>query len=499
MPSDPARMNVVFIMADQQRWDMLGCYGNDWIRTPHLDRLAASGCRFNAAYTTQPVCTPARAGLFTGMWPSSSGASANQLSPYRSTALLGEILSSQGITAGYIGKWHLSGAEGAYYGSGKPDGGFLPEYWYDGRCFIQDVGLDGFEKWRKGEDLAPEDCWGHRLADRAVQFLEDHAGDDQPFYLSLSFDEPHGPSSAPERYYDMYRGTQRPWQENMGDDLSDKPAVHRAFAEAQNHRGVVPEGTPPNNSPRYYGCTTFLDEEIGRVLDAIDRLCGENTAVIFTTDHGDHAGAHGLIAKGPTMYEEICRVPLLIRAPGLAEPGSVCDSLISHIHLAPTVCRLLGVQPHAQFQATEATGLLRDPAGSVTDAIFMEYDRFGLPHSNNWGFWPSRCIRTRRYKLVLNLLDRDELYDLEADPGETINRIEDASLASVRNDLHDTLLEWMERRVDPRRGKGWYTRPWRPEKTLAPDAINPYYLRPEDRTPGEDIWSIEAKQRKTSP
>ena len=464
--SSRKQYNVVFIMTDQQRQDMLGCYGSDWMHTPNLDRLAESGCRFNNAFTTAPVCTPARAALFTGMYPASSGAFANQLAAYRNVEYLGDILSRAGLAAGYIGKWHLNGTQGGYYGNGRCEGGFLPEYWYDGRCFINDVGEEGFQRWRAGKGLAGEDCWGTRVADRAVRFLAEHRR--QPFVLVVSFDEPHGPSSAPEEFYRLYEGTTRPWRPNMADGLEDKPATHRAFL-AGHPGGHVPRGTRPNNAPRYFGCTSFVDSQIGRILDAVDSLCGDNTAVMFTVDHGDHSGAHGLLGKGPTMYEETIRVPLLVRVPGLTRAGSVSDSLVSHIHLAPTMCALAGVEPHPQFQAAEATALLADPLAEITDAAFLEYNRFGLPHSHWWGCMPIRCIRTRRYKLAVNLLDTDELYDLAEDPGEMVNRINDPALAPVRNELHDRLLAWQEQRRDPFRGRGWWNRPWRPDHDLDPE------------------------------
>ncbi len=461
------RYNVVLIMTDQQRWDMLGCAGSPWMHTLCLDALAAGGCRFANAFTTTPVCTPARAGLFTGMYGSSSGAFANQLSPHRHVAMLGGVLARSGVAAGYVGKWHLDGPEGGYYGTGRPDGGFLPEYWYDGRRFIEDVGEDGFRKWREGKGLANGDCWGARVADRAVRFLEDHH--DESFVLVASFDEPHGPSSAPERFYRLYEGSRRPWQPNMGDRLEGKPETHRAMCRAWGDRKhMPPDGQDPNNSPRYYGATSFADEQIGRIVQAVDRLCGDDTAVIFTADHGDHHGAHGLAGKGMTMYEETTRVPLIVRAPGLTPAGSVSESLISHIHLAPTICRLVGAEPHEQFQGTDATALLADPHAEIAGEVFLEFNRFGLPHSHWWGLVPIRCVRTRRHKLVLNLLDRDELYDLRDDPGEMLNRIDDPALADVREKLHDRLLAWMDRRRDPFRGRWWYRRPWRPGLDLDP-------------------------------
>ena len=461
--------NVVLIMTDQQRWDMMGCAGSPWMHTPCLDRLAESGCRFANAFTTTPVCTPARAGLFTGMYGSSSGAWANQLSPHRHVAFLGEHLRDHGIAAGYIGKWHLDGPAGGYYGRGEPDGGFDPEYWYDGRRFIEEVGEEGFRKWYQGRGLTEHDCWGARVADRAIRFLEEHHRDEQPFVLVVSFDEPHGPSSAPERFYKLYEGSTRPWQPNMADRLEGKPETHRAMCEAWgSRRHMPPDGQDPNNNPRYYGATSFADEQVGRVVEAVDRLCGQNTAVFFTSDHGDHQGAHGMLGKGMTMYEETVRVPFLARVPGLTRPGSVSEALVSHIDLAPTICRLVGIPPHEQFQGRDMLEVLADPAEAGPEAVFIEFNRFGLPHHHWWGLVPIRCIRTRRYKLVLNLLDIDELYDLGADPGEMVNRIDDPALRSLRDELHDRLLAWMRDRRDPFRGQGWYARPWRPGKRLDP-------------------------------
>ena len=460
--------NIVFIMTDTQRYDMLGCNGSPFCRTPQLDRLAASGMNFSAAYTTTPLCTPARAGLFTGLYATSAGAAANQIPLFNNVRNMGQIYREAGFTTGHIGKWHLDGPEGGYYGTGQAPDGFPQPWWYDGKCFRQDVGDHGFETWQAGEGLADSDCWATRVADRADAFIAQHANGDQPFYLVVSFDEPHGPCAAPERFYDLYRGTTRPRPANFDDTLDDKPAVHRAFEEYYEHRGRVAPGIDPQNSPKFYGCNTFVDEQIGRVVDAIDRDCPDNTVVIYTADHGDHAGSHGLLAKGPTMYEETTHIPLIIRAPGVTQPSSTCDQLVSHIDLAPTLCRLAGIDIPDHFQGRNAASLLTDAATPTRDAIYMEYTRFGLPHDTRWGFQPIKCIRTKTHKLVLNLLDIDELYDLQADPGEIINRIGDPALASVRNDLHDRLLNWMDHRRDPLRSNGWWARPWRSDNVMPP-------------------------------
>jgi uncharacterized sulfatase len=126
------------------------------------------------------------------------------------------------------------------------------------------------------------------------------------------------------------------------------------------------------------------------------------------------------------------------------------------------------VDSPAAFQGRDARSLLAEPSRPIRDEVYLEYFRFGLPHHTRWGFQPIKCIRTKRYKLVLNLLDTDELYDLQADPGESVNRIDDLKLATVRNDLHDRLLAWMDARLDPLRGNGWWQRPWRPDKVMPP-------------------------------
>jgi uncharacterized sulfatase len=459
------KYNVVFILTDTQRYDMIACNGSPWIHTPCLDRFAATACNFSYAYTASPVCTPARAALFTGLYPSSSGADANEKNVYRHVKFLGEHTAAAGIRSALIGKWHVHG-EYDYYGSGQPDGGFMPEYWYDGETFRRDVGEEAFKRWKKGDVKEDSECWGGRVAHRASQFLERYAK--EQFFLALCFDEPHSPFTAPPQYAKMYEGTTRPWQANMGDRLENKPAAHRAKREMWDSGGYVPDNTNPNNFARFYGCNTFVDRQIGNVIEAVERFCPDNTVIIVTSDHGDHAGAHTLTSKGNTMYEEATRIPLIIRAPGLTRAGSRCEKLISHIDLPPTMFALMGLEIPGCFQGRNALSLLQDPESAFQDEIFMEFTRFGILHHNCWGFMPIRCIRSRDYKLVLNLCDMDEFYDLKSDPGEITNRVSDAILSSVRNELHDRLLAWMNSRHDPLRGEGWYARPWRPDFHLDP-------------------------------
>lgn len=461
--------NIVFIMTDQQRYDMLSCNGTSHVNTPNLDRLAAGGMRFTQAYTTCPLCTPARAALFTGMWPSSAGYFSNQDNAYRHVRFLGEAFNDAGYAAGYSGKWHLSGQDGGYYGNGQPDGGFMPEYWYDGRNFMDEVGEEGFKRWKAGKDLEDSDCWGTRVADRAEDFIRRHK--DQPFFYVASFDEPHGPSSAPERYYEMFRGTTRERVPNIDDSLEDKPFIHQYLASDYfGEKARVPPGERPNNSPRYYGCSAFIDDQVGRVVRAVDEHCAENTVIVYTVDHGDHHGSHHLLAKGVTMYDETARVSLIVRAPGITSPGAVCDNLVSHINLAPTICELAEVPALAQFGGESIVPLLANPRAEGPDAVFLEYNRFGIRHDIHCGFTPVRCVRKGPFKFSMNLYDRDELYDLGEDPFEMRNLIDDSTLADVREECQARILSWMDERQDPLRGEGWFNRSWCPDRHIDPKA-----------------------------
>ncbi len=455
----PARQ-VIFLMTDTQRKDMLGCYADTGLKTPSLDRLAAGGIRFDRAYTCQPVCGPARSALFTGTFPHSNGSWTNCMPLGDTVRTLGQRLADGGVHTAYIGKWHLDGSD--YFGLGRCPPGWDPASWYDMRNYLEELSPEDRLRSRNAatnrQGIAAEFTFGHRCSNRAVDYLQQHTTDD--FLLVVSYDEPHHPYLCPEPYASMYHDFDFPKSPAFYDDLKDKPAHQRAWsAGACDHSPEAKQAARIRN-PDYFGCNSFIDSEIGRVLDAAERLC-PGALVVYTSDHGDGLGEHGISNKGAAMYDSITNIPLLVRWPGQAPAGAVCPHPVSHIDLVPTLLEFFGAPLPRLLEGASLMPCLRDPLARVNAAVYLEFARYETDHDGQGGFQPIRCVFDGRFKLVINLLTSDELYDLASDPYELTNLIASPAHGAVRDALHDRLIDWMNRTRDPFRGYYWLNRPWR--------------------------------------
>jgi uncharacterized sulfatase len=318
------------------------------------------------------------------------------------------------------------------------------------------------------EGIEAEFTFGRRCANRAIEFIKRHA--DEDFLLVLSFDEPHGPCVCPEPFASMYKDYSFPKGEAFYDDLADKPEHHRVWADARGRRLTRAEKEAvPVPVADYLGCNSFADSEIGRVMDQVDRA-SPGALVVYTSDHGDLLGAHGLWNKGPCTYDTVANIPFLVRWSGRAPAASVSHHPASHIDLTPTLLDFFGAERPPILEGISLLPCFENPERRLQDEVFIEFGRYETDHDGFGGFQPLRCVCDGRYKLTVNLLTTDELYDLEGDPEELRNRIDDPALAAVRDRLHDRLLDWMNRTRDPFRGYYWHNRPWRkdaPEPTWA--------------------------------
>lgn len=442
-------------MTDTQRTDMLGCYGGP-LRTPSLDAFANDAVRFSRAYTTQPVCGPARSALFTGYYPHSNGSWGNSMALQEHAVTIGQRLDHLGLHTAYIGKWHLDGFD--YFGRGASPPGWDPHYWYDMRTYLEELTPEDRVRSRSPatnrEGIAAEFTFAHRVSERAIEFVRVHASED--FLLVVSYDEPHDPYLCPEPYASMYRDYEFPRRVNVWDTLEGKPTHQQIWAGDARH---ADRGAYRITNDDFFGCNSFVDSEIGRVLGAIDEHAPDSM-VIYTSDHGDMLGSHCLTGKGPAAYEEIARVPFIVRSPE-APRGVVSDGLVSHVDVVPTLLAHFDVAVPAMLEGRALQPQLADPDHRVNDAVFVEFGRYEIDHDGFGGFQPMRAIVHDRYKLVVNLTSEDELYDLVGDPDEMVNLIETPDYERLRDDLHARLLDWMNRTRDPFRGYQWERRPWR--------------------------------------
>ncbi len=413
----PARRpNVVFLLADDLGWKDLGCYGSSFYETPNLDRLAASGMRFTQAYATAPVCSPTRASIMAGKYPARmnttdyfGGRRKKKLLPAEYIQYLpleeltiAEALGEAGYATFFAGKWHLGrGDEFAPEAQGFDGnaGGFWrghPPSWL--APYKNPKLADGPE----GEYL-PE-----RLTEESLRFLEEHA--DEPFLLYFSYYLVHTPLVTKPELKAKYEAKAAALPPHDGPRFV--PEGEREARQVQDHAV-------------YAGMVQSLDDSVGRLLDKLDELgLAEDTIVIFTSDNGGLSTSEGsptsnvpLRAGKGWMYEGGIREPLLVRWPGVAEPGGECDVPVTATDFYPTILGMAGLPPRPEqhVDGVDLTPLLRGEAELEREELFWHY-----PHYGNQGGSPCGAIREGDLKLIEFYEDsRVELYDLASDLGET--------------------------------------------------------------------------------
>ncbi|OYQ25335.1 hypothetical protein CHU93_13855 [Sandarakinorhabdus cyanobacteriorum] len=444
------RPNIVMIVVDDMRFDEFGAAGHPWLETPNIDRLAREGAMFTEAIHAIPLCSPNRASILTGQYPSRHGVAGNEARSELSHRLqtFPRALQRSGYRTGFVGKWHMGN-------DATPRPGF--DYWvsFPGQGAIIDPQLH-----ENGRLTTVPGYITDLLTDRSLAFLHAAAAGSQPFFLYLGHKaihpdavqhndgsiDPNVPSRfipAP-RHDGRYAGKAVPRRPNFvpPDQLPDNNAqvaalLARKYAAGTRARYKA-EIDASSSDATVRGRAEMLlsiDEGLGRILRQLEADgVLENTVILFTSDNGYFHGEHGLSVERRLPFEEAVKAPLLVRAPGLARPGSRIDALVSSVDLAPTVLELAGapIGPHIQGRSFAAT---LSGAARGRDQVYIEY---GGDAVFDWlddaGY---RAIRTRQHKYVhwIQHPERDALYDLASDPFEQRNRIGDPALAPLLADL----------------------------------------------------------------
>jgi arylsulfatase A-like enzyme len=451
--------NLLFIFTDQQQIDTLACYGNNKIRMPALNALAGQAVVFTEPYCTQPVCTPSRGSLMTGLWPHAHGAPNNNIPIRPDASCLPELLPAETRAAyrtAYIGKWHLgdeifaqhgfdqwvSTEDGyyPYYGPGRDrsrrssyhhfllDNGFVPAR--------PDDGIVGFSR-DFAARLAERYGKPHFQASRAAEFIRANEG--RPWMLAVNFLEPHPPRQSPrdEQYH--------PDEVDLPDNFGDLPKDNQlSFLPREN--AVRDESWLRRIKARYWGLNSLVDTQAGRILQALaDTGQRENTIVVFTSDHGEMMGSHGLMNKC-VMFKEATRVPLLVRLPGQEKQGHVTGP-VSQIDLVPTLLDLMGCPAAAAgLPGRSLAGLCRGAAAGRN----VDSSGAASPCVIEWNPGKQKCrevVRTivtpaERYSRYSS--GEQEYYDLKNDPREADNLAGDAGRQVRVRELRAQLAEWQQ-------------------------------------------------------
>jgi arylsulfatase A-like enzyme len=459
------RPNILHIMSDQQQWATIA--GRSQCNTPNLNRLAHSGMLFERSYTPSAVCCPARAMLLSGAFHWHNGvynqvhsAPSVHRDMFPDVTLYSQRLRDAGYRLGYVGKWHASWLRGPLE-FGFQEVADLTSYRDAARDSanarvklarppaplrrtvirnMQWPGSEPFPMW--GYNEGPEESTPeHRRTDCAIQLMQSLSAGAQPWHLEVHYIEPHDPYFPLKKYLDRYDPRSIPVPRSFADDFRGKPGLHRRESESW---GKITEDDVRQSRAHYYALTEQLDAQIGRLLDALDRTGqAENTMVVFTSDHGDMAGAHRMWLKGWMPYEESYRVPLMVRWPGHIAPGSRSARLVqthdlAHTYVAAAGAKPLPYQDGRALQPLFENGARRD----WPDEILCAY--YGGEF-----LYTQRMVVTDRYKYVFNGFDQDELYDLADDPGELRNGIENPQYRRQADDLRRRLYGLMDRYGDP--------------------------------------------------
>jgi arylsulfatase A-like enzyme len=476
---NPAKPNIIVIMADQHHAGLTKRSGFPLDTMPALDRLAESGVSFDRAYTCAPLCVPSRVSMLTGRWPHAHRVRQNSAAADAVFEKdIFDVVKDLGYKTGLAGKNH------SYLKPGKLN--FWRQYSHLGGWKPRNPSKEvvDFDQWLLIENFATElkpapfpaeVQHPYRIVSDAMEFIQSNSG--QPFALWVSFPEPHNPYQAPEPYFSMFPPDQAP-QRKVGPEALDKKGFKWHWL-----RELEQDANPGydlhwrRTRSNYLGMLRLIDDQIGRLVNFLDqRKLRENTLIVYLSDHGDYFCDYGLVHKGVGLPEDLVRVPMVWSGAGIATQGAIKDPFVSSADIMPTLCEALGVGiPHGA-QGRSLWPMLRKQAYPQEEfrSIYSEvgfggmyYDRddhvpksiaeFRSAPNSKLGFdeldpvtqsGNLKMVRMGDWKLLFDMMGNGELYNLAADPYELENLFQNPSAAAERNRLLQELLAWTIRTED---------------------------------------------------
>ncbi len=461
--------NVVAFITDGHRKDMLGCYGNEMLDTPNIDRFAGDGVRFERAFGVHSVCMPTRASLYTGRYPHVHGVWSNGCRLSESEITLPQVLSEAGWATGAAGKIHhepqqpydrfVPQIEGPYYGFDEAhlcENRLGEEYlaWID----QEHPELAERVLGRKGvPEEAHELQW---ITSQAIDFIRRQGEADRPFFCHCSYHELSPPCSPPAGWEGVYDPADVPVPELRADDLALRPDWYRECYEGYLANGRQPdEPTLRRSIASCYDQMRFIDHQFGRITNTLEELgIADDTIVLFIADHGLSLNDHFQWRHGPFLFDEVTNIPMVWRLPGGAS-GAVTEEMAEQVDVMPTILDALGVEQPAGVQGQSILPILRGDEGARgRDSVLMQERE--APDLEARGLEPERvtqwAVRTQDWKLVhYPGEDFGELYDLRSDPGEFVNLWADAGYAAQRSELERLLLDRVSQSRDPLPERHW--------------------------------------------
>lgn len=403
--------NVLWIMSDEHSPYVLGCYGDPVVQTPNIDSLAAKGVRFANAYCQNPLCVPSRSALMTGRYCYELGAWDNGSRLPEDVRTMGHHFAEADYITGASGKMHIVGKDKRLGYKLRPLG---------------DAGADAI--WKAAEDVrkvagaicqpavaGPSDdpletFQDYQATQAAIRMLKENR--DRPFMFWVSYIFPHFPFVSPAVYYDRYRGRMRLPKVSQ-EEISRLPVYLQRYRE-QHQWATLTDKQILTARAAYYGNVNFIDDEVGKLLKALDELrVRDNTIIVYTTDHGEMLGEHGLWRKN-CFYEGSVRVPVIISFPKALPQGKVVNEVVEQFNLFATISELCGLPKPKNISARSMLRLIRGEETQWREVAFSEYEAHPLGSSN-------RMIRTRRWKYNWFELNAPQLFDMKDDPGELHN------------------------------------------------------------------------------